>query len=112
MKKIFTLLFCVVALTAAADTNSRIEQCVNALLHRQAPNMMMAANLDADGDGLLTIADVTTLIDQMLAEQVNRAPSQKVDIDALAKEITLTPNREPNINDLNEAIEQNLKEEE
>lgn len=111
MKKIFTLLFCVVALTAAADTNSRIEQCVNALLNRPASTMITAPNLDADGDGVLTIADVTTLIDQSLQAQVNHAPSQKVDIEALAKEITLTPNHQPNINDLNEAIEENLKEE-
>ena len=111
MKNIFTLLFCVVALTAAADNNSRIEQCVNALLNRPASNMIMATNFDVDGDGVLTIADVTTLIDQSLEAQVNRAPSQKVDIDALAKEITLAPNHQPNINDLNEAIDENLKEE-
>ena len=50
MKKIFTLLFCVVALSAAADTDAQIQQCINALLDNSAPTKIMAANnLDADG---------------------------------------------------------------
>ena len=111
MKKIFTLLFCLVALTAAANTQENIDQCINALLNQPSTNMLMAANLDADGDGVLSIADVTTLIDQMLAVQAeaNRAPAKQIDIDALADEIVRTTTGEPNVNDLNEAIDTNLK---
>lgn len=111
MKKIFTLLFCVVALTAAANTQEKVDQCINALLNQHATNMLMAPNLDADGDGVLTISDVTTLIDQMLEAQAqaNRAPAKKIDIDALADEVVRSTTGEPNINDLNEAIDENLK---
>jgi hypothetical protein len=110
MKKIFTLLFCVVALSAAADTDAQIQQCINALLDNSAPTKVMAANnLDADGDGVLSIADVTTLIDQKLQGDVNRAPAKQIDIDALADEIVRTNSSEPNVKDLNEAIDQNLK---
>jgi hypothetical protein len=114
MKKVFTLLFCIVALSATASTNELIDQCVNALLNAQSPARIMAANpsLDANSDGLISIADVTTLIDLSLEEsQVNRAPAQKTDIDALARKITMSPTHEPNISDLNDAIESNLKEE-
>lgn len=111
MKKIFTLLFCVVALSAAANTEAQIQQCINALLNNTATPQLMApnANLDADGDGMLSISDVTTLIDQMLQGDVNRAPAKQIDIDALADEIVRSTTRDPNINDLNEAIDENLK---
>ena len=113
MKKIFTLLLCVVALSAAANTDEQIEQCINALLNRTAPAKLAAVNglatLDADNDGVITIADVSTLIDLKLQAQVNRAPAQEIDIDALAKEIVKTPTSEPNINDLNQAIDEKLK---
>ena len=111
MKKIFTLLLCVVALSAAAEIDQRTEQCINALLGNLPSEMLMSANLDADHDGVLTIADVTTLIDLSLEQQVNRAPSQEIDIDAMAREIVLSPTHEPNVSDLNEAIDKKLKEE-
>lgn len=111
MKKIFTLLLCVVALSASANTDEQIEQCVNALLNRNATPTIMApaANLDADNDGVLTIGDVTTLIDIKLQAQVNRAPAKQIDIDALAGEVVRTTTGEPNITDLNDAIDHNLK---
>ena len=113
MKKIFTLLFCVVALSAAANNEAQIQQCINALLTQTPNTQMMApnANLDADGDGVLTIADVTTLIDQMLLGDVNRAPAKQIDIDALAKQAVRSTTGEPNVNDVNEAIDENLKNE-
>lgn len=113
MKKIFTLLFCVVALSAAANNEAQIQQCINALLTQTPNTQMMApnANLDADGDGVLTIADVTTLIDQMLLGDVNRAPAKKIDVDALAKQAVRSTTGEPNVNDVNEAIDENLKNE-
>ena len=113
MKKIFTLLFCVVALTAAANTDARVEQCINVLLGNPASTQLMAANvganLDADNDGMITIADVSALIDLNLQAQVNRAPAQEIDIDALAKEVVESPTGKPDISDLNEAIDENLK---
>ena len=111
MKKIFTLLFCLVALSAAANTDEQIEQCINALLNRNDATKVIDANLDADGDGQLTIADVTTLIDLKLQGEVNRAPAQKIDVDALAKKAVRSTTGEPNITDVNEAIDQNLKNE-
>ena len=113
MKKIFTLLFCLVALSAAANNEAQIQQCINALLTQTPNTQMMApnANLDADGDGVLTIADVTTLIDQMLLGDVNRAPAKKIDVDALAKQAVRSTTGEPNVNDVNEAIDENLKNE-
>lgn len=111
MKKIFTLLFCVVALTAAANNEAQVQQCINALLNNTATPQLMApnANLDADNDGALTIADVTTLIDQMLTGEPSMAPAQQIDIDALAKQVVRTNTGEPNVNDVNKAIDENLK---
>lgn len=113
MKKIFTLLLCVVALSAAANTDEQIEQCINALLNKNASPALMAsaANLDADGDGILTIGDVTALIDLKLQaqNQASLAPAKQIDIDALAGEVVRSTTGEPNITDLNEAIDQNLK---
>ena len=109
MKKIFTLLLCVVALTAAAEIDQRTEQCINALLGNTAPTKVVLADLDADQDGVLTIADVTTLIDLSLEQQVNRAPSQEIDINGLAKEILESPNHDPDITDMSKAVDENLK---
>lgn len=111
MKKIFTLLFCVVALTAAAETDEQVQQCIDALLNRSANPTLMApaANFDYDGDGQLTIADVSALIDMKLQAQVNRAPAKQIDIDALAGEAVRSTTGEPNITDVNEAIDENLK---
>ena len=112
MKKIFTLLFCVVALgfAAQAEDNGLIDRCINVLLGGEQPTMLMAANLDANHDGVISISDVTTLIDQQLMEQqANRAPATEVDVDALIEEVLKAKAGEPNIHDVNEAIEHNLK---
>lgn len=112
MKKIFTLLFCVVAigLTASAEDNSLIDRCINVLLTSEQPTRAMAADLDANHDGVISIGDLTALIDQKLAaNQGNRAPETQVDVDALINEVLKTPTGEPNIHDVNEAIEHNLK---
>lgn len=113
MKKIFTLLLCMVALSAAANNDDLIQQCINALLDKPSTTKIMAANpkLDADNDGELTIADVTTLIDMKLQAQAeaNRAPAKQIDIDALAGEVVRSTTGEPNITDLNEAIDSNLR---
>ena len=66
MKKIFTLLFCVAALTAGATDTSMVERCVNVLLGNEVPSTTLAADLDANHDGVISIADVTILIDMML----------------------------------------------
>ncbi len=109
MKKIFTLLFCVVALSAAANVDEQIQQTIDVLLNKANPAKLTAANLDANGDGMLDIADVTYLIDQKLQGDVNRAPAKQIDIDKLADEIVRTTTGEPRVTDLNEAIDQNLK---
>lgn len=111
MKKIFTLLFCVVAMGLAANANetSLVDHCINVLLGTEQPTALMAANLDANHDGVINIDDVTTLIDMALAEkQVNRAPAQDIDVDALIDEALKSETGEPNIHDINQAIDHNL----
>lgn len=113
MKKIFTLLLCLVALSAAADNDDQIQQCINALLQKPNTAKLLMANpdLDANHDGVLTIADVTTLIDLKLQAQAeaNRAPAKQIDIDELAGKVIRSTTGEPNITDLNDAIDSNLK---
>lgn len=112
MKRIFTLLFCAVAIGISANASDLplVDMCINVLLGNEQPTSLMAPNLDANHDGAITIDDVTTLIDQALAaEQVNRAPAQEIDIDALVKEVLETQTGEPTIHDVNQAIDQNLK---
>ena len=116
MKRIFTLLFCVVAIgmaTNAADT-TLVEQCINVLLENDQPTALRASGdlaiFDANHDGIITIADVTALIDQILMdEQVNKAPAKDIDVEGLAKQVRETETGDPTIHDVNQAIEQNLK---
>ena len=115
MKKIFTLLFCVVALSAAADTDAQIQQCINALLDNSASTTkLMAANLDANHDGVITIHDLSVIIDEALqaqAAQPNKAPAQEVvDVDAIINKVLTTETGEPNISDVNQAIDHNLNQ--
>lgn len=112
MKKIFTLLFCVVAMGFAANASDfpLVDRCINALLGIEQPTTVMATNLDANNDGTLSIADVTTLIDQALeAKAINRAPAQNIDINALVKDALETQTGEPDIDDVQQAIDHNLK---
>ena len=111
MKKIFTLLFCVVAmgLAAHADDNNLVDQCINVLLGGEQPTRSMIANLDVNHDGIISIGDLTRIIDMQLEAQGNRAPAREIDVDALIDEVLKTQTGEPNIHDVNEAIEHNLK---
>lgn len=112
MKKIFTLLFCVVAigLSASAEDNSLIDRCINVLLTGEQPTRAMATDMDANHDGVISIGDVTALIDQKLAaNQGNRAPASEIDVNAMIDEVLKSQTGEPNIHDVNEAIEHNLK---
>jgi len=112
MKKIFTLLFCVLATGIAANASEvpLVDKCINVLLGVEQPTTLMAVNLDADHDGTITIADVTTLIDQALMEKdANQAPVRKIDVEGLVKQVLATPNSDPTIDDVNTAIEHNLK---
>ena len=109
MKKIFTLLFCVAAITAGATDTSMVEKCVNVLLGNEVPTATLAADLDANHDGIISIADVTTLIDMALETQkVNRAPSRDIDVKAIVNEILETDKDEPTITDVTQAIDHNL----
>lgn len=110
MKKIFTLLFCVVAMGFAANASDFpiVDRCINALLGIDQPATLMASNLDANNDGMLSIADAATLIDQALeANAINRAPAQKIDIDRLMKEALETKTGDPDIDDVQEAVDEN-----
>ena len=63
MKKLITLVMCLVGLTAAAGTNMTIEQCVKLLLS-QSPTERLQAGANA-----VTLETLTMLIDEKLAEQ-------------------------------------------
>lgn len=71
MKKIFTLLFCVVAMGLAANASEfpMVDKCINVLLGNEQPTAMMAANLDANHDGEITIDDLAIIIDKELWTQ-------------------------------------------
>lgn len=114
MKKIITLLFCVVAMALTASANDRVDMCVNVLLGNEMPNKLMAANLDANHDGVITIHDLSVIIDEALqaqAAQPNKAPAQEVvDVDAIINKVLTTETGEPNISDVNQAIDHNLNQ--
>ena len=112
MKKIFTLLFCVVATGIAANASDLplVDKCIIVLLGVEQPTTLMATNLDANHDGIINIEDVTTLIDQAISENsVNRAPASEIDVETLINDVLATPHSDPSIKDVNEAIEHNLK---
>lgn len=115
MKKIFTLLFCVVAISFASNASDLplVDRCINVLLGNEQPTELMAAELDANHDGIISIADVTTLIDEALqAKELKRVHARNIDVEAIAKEVIATESAEPSINDVNQAIHQNLKNKE
>ena len=115
MKKLFTLLFCVVAmgLAAHAAEDTLVDQCINALLSQDQISTVRAAELDANHDGVLSIADVTTLIDLQLEAQlqIERAPARMIDVNALIKDVLESTTGEPNINDVRNAVDHNIKQE-
>jgi len=112
MKRIFTLLFCVVAVTVAANASERALQCINALMSNEAVTSIKAANLDANHDGVLTIADVTAIIAEEMqkAKQAECAPADElIDVEAIADEAVKSETGEPSLKDVNKAIDHNLK---
>ena len=67
------------------------------------------AQLDANQDGVISIADVAALIDMKLEqENVNRAP-RNTDVESLINDIISNDQPKANIDDVNEVIEHNLK---
>ncbi len=110
MKKIFTLLFCVMAIAAYAD-DARIDQCINIVLGNENATMLTAQNFDVNNDGIIDINDVTQMISENLATK--RAPAkakQAIDVDAIIKDIIDEVPPTPNLGDVNEAISKNLEE--
>ena len=114
MKKIFTLLLCVVAFSFAANANNyveRVEQCINALLNKTAPTAIMMTNLDANHDGVLNIHDVTTIIDEGLQEQqINRAPAKDNEVESIINDILDGVPPTPSIDKVTEAVDKKLKQ--
>ncbi len=114
MKKIFTLLFCVVALGFAAQAQDAtvVDRCINVLLNQDQPTLRAAvADLDANQDGILSILDATMLIDRNLqVQQTQQAPvQQQSDVKAIVDEALETTTGQPDIEDVNKAIEKGLK---
>lgn len=113
MKKIFTLLFCVAAMAFAANAqdDDAVQKCINIVLGNEQPTTTIkAANYDVNQDGVIDIEDVTLLIQANLEAKVQKAPAQEeIDIDNLVKEVLESKTGEPNISDVNRAIDQNLK---
>lgn len=115
MKKIFTLLFCMVAFSFAASANNyaeRVEQCIHALLNRTATTTLMTTNLDANHDGILNINDVTAIIDEGLQEQqINRAPAKENEVEGMLNNMLDGVPPTPTINEVTDAIDKKLKQE-
>ena len=113
MNKIFTLLFCVaaMALAASAQGDDAVQNCINIVLGNAQPTTTIkAANYDVNHDGVIDIEDVTLLIQANNEAKVQKAPAQEeIDIDSLVKEVLQSETGEPNISDVNRAIDQNLK---
>ena len=92
--------------SANPDTSPHIDNASDNAPKNQNPVF------DANHDGVITIADVTALIDQGLEQEMaNHAPSQKMDVDAIIDEILTSDKPKANIGDVNKAIEHNLKQE-
>ena len=111
MKKIFTLLICLMGMTFAANATD-VQDCINYLLshHGEAQRLnTMNANFDANQDGVVNISDVTFMINENLrAQQTDMAPARNTDIPALINEVLETETENPNIEDVAKAIKQNL----
>ena len=114
MKKILTLLFCVVAMGFAANASDLplVDKCINVLLGYEQPTAIMAANLDANGDGVINIADVTTLIDMALQANQQKAPARndsEIDVQAIINDILDGEPPTPTITDVTDAVDHNIK---
>jgi len=117
MKKFFTLLFCVAAMGFAASANEapNVNDCINTLLSGNQATTLRGVNLDFNNDGIVSIADVTAIIDYnlMVQEQINRAPAASNE--AINKRGTVIEgklksiNGEIGIKDVPETTDKNIK---
>ena len=77
------------------------------MLGDQQSTTIMATNLDANNDGVLNIADVTTLVDLVLqVNQPNFAPEQKMEVNTMLGKIVNNQPPVPTIEDVTKAIDQ------
>ncbi len=115
MKNIFTLLFfaAAMAFAASADTidDGMVQKCIDVTLGKEVPTKLMAANLDVNHDGVINVADVTLIIQSRSSQEgvQAKAPAQRIDVEKLIKETLETTTNEPNLSDVNDAIDHNLK---
>ena len=111
MKKIFTLLFCVVGMTFAANAANdltTVYQCIDALLAQdQNAKSVTAPVMDPNQDGVLSIADVTYLIQNILEEEM-KAQAMNKDIKKMIKQV-LVSDGDPYIDDVTDAINEKLE---
>ena len=113
MKKIFTLLFCLAAVAVTANANTNYEQCINVLLGNEVLTPALATTLDANHDGEISIADVTTMIRQEYEQKkANCAPAKNPKDEKIQSMIDQmldgTPPT-PSITDLTDAINEEIK---
>lgn len=102
-----------VAISFAASANNyvdRVEQCINVLLGKTTPTTLMTSNLDANHDGMLSIDDVTAIIDEGLQEQqINRAPAKENEIDGMINDMLDGVPPTPTIDDVTDTVDKKLK---
>lgn len=113
MKKIFTLLFCLAAVAVTANATTNYEQCINVLLGNEVLTPALSATLDANHDGEVSIADVTTMIRQEYEQKkANLAPANNPKdekIQSIIDEMLDGTPPTPSIKDLTDAINEENK---
>jgi len=106
MKKIFTLLLCMVALSAAAS-DITVQQCIDIVLGVNN-SQLNAVRVDADrnNDGVVDITDVTVLIDEQLqlSGMRNNAPARQDGDETLQQVVNGVLDGAREVNDVNERI--------
>ena len=99
-------------LTVQAEENL-VQECINAALNSNNPAKITQATerFDLNHDGIVDVSDVTMIIKMTLEEQNVQAaaPAQKIDVDSLIREALQSTTGEPNISDVNRAIDHNLR---
>ena len=115
MKKIFTLLICVVAMSFAAHANDNnmdlVYRCIDVLMGKSQPTAIMTTNLDANHDGVIDIADVTTLIDMALlaGKPAAKAPALETSVEDMIDNMLDGVEPTPTIGDVTDAIDKKLE---
>ena len=113
MKKFFTLLFCVTAMSFAAnaaDNMTLVDQCIDVLMSHEQPTATMMATLDANQDGVINIADVTTLIDMSLQAKLSmKAPAKKSEVQTMIDDMLDNEPPRPTIHEVTEAIDKSIE---